>query len=159
MRFKSETFKTLSHFFAWVSTQFGRSVQAIQCDNGREFDNSSSRSFFLTHGIQLRMSCPYTSAQNGKAERMIRTTNDIMCSLLFQASVPPHFWVEALHTATYLLNRLPSKAISAPTPHFALFGTPLPPMITFESLGALATPTSLPPHLTSLPLVRLIASS
>ena len=55
---------------------------------------------------------------------MIRTTNDIMCSLLFQASVPPHFWAEALHTATYLLNRLPSKAISAPTPHFALFGTP-----------------------------------
>jgi hypothetical protein len=33
------------------------------------------------------MSCPYTSAQNGKAERMIRTTNDIMRSLLFQASV------------------------------------------------------------------------
>ena len=55
---------------------------------------------------------------------MIRTTNDIMRSLLFQASISPHFCAEALHTATYLLNRLPSKAISALTPHFALFGTP-----------------------------------
>jgi hypothetical protein len=31
---------------------------------------------------------------------------------------PPH-----LHTATHLLNRLPSKAVRHPTPHFALYGT------------------------------------
>lgn len=55
---------------------------------------------------------------------MIQTTNDIMRSLEFQASVPARFWAEALHTATYLLNRLPTMAISAPTPHLALFGTP-----------------------------------
>ncbi|WVZ59388.1 hypothetical protein U9M48_009534 [Paspalum notatum var. saurae] len=88
LRFKSETFSTLSHFFAWVSTQFGLNIKAVQCDNGREFDNNASRSFFLTRGVQLRMSCPYTSAQNGKAERMIRTTNDVMRTLLFQASFP-----------------------------------------------------------------------
>jgi hypothetical protein len=37
------------------------------------------------------MSCPYTSQQNGKAERAIRTTNDVLRSLLFQASMPPSF--------------------------------------------------------------------
>jgi hypothetical protein len=57
---KSETFPTLLHFFAWVSTQFGLTVKAVQCDNGREFDNNTSRSFFLSR-VQLRMSCPYTS--------------------------------------------------------------------------------------------------
>jgi hypothetical protein len=31
-------------------------------NNGREFNNASSRTFFLTHGIHLRMSCPYTSS-------------------------------------------------------------------------------------------------
>ncbi|WVZ82160.1 hypothetical protein U9M48_029453 [Paspalum notatum var. saurae] len=124
LRFKSEAFSTLSHFFAWVSTQFGLTIKAVQCDNGREFDNNASRSFFLTRGVQLRMSCPYTSAQNGKAERMIRTTNDVMRTLLFQASLPARFWAESLHTATYLLNRLPSTASPAPTPHHALFGTP-----------------------------------
>ena len=82
LRAKSETFPTLLHFFAWVSTQFGLTIKAVQCDNGREFDNSTSRSFFLSRGVQLRMSCPYTSPQNGKAERMIRTTNDIVRILL-----------------------------------------------------------------------------
>jgi hypothetical protein len=54
---------------------------------------------------------------------MIRTTNDVMRSLLFQASLLARFWAENLYAATYLLNRLPTKAISAPTLHFALFGT------------------------------------
>ena len=101
LRAKSETFPTLLHFFAWVSTQFSlTTVKAVQCDNGREFDNSTSRSFFLSRGVQLRMSCPYTSPQNGKAERMIRTTNDVVRTLLIQASLPPRFWAESLHTAT-----------------------------------------------------------
>jgi hypothetical protein len=69
------------------------------------------------------MSCPYTSPQNGKAERMIRTTNDVMRPLLLQASLPARYWAEGLSGATYLLNLLPTKAISAPTPHFALFDT------------------------------------
>ncbi|WVZ85197.1 hypothetical protein U9M48_032147 [Paspalum notatum var. saurae] len=103
---------------------FGLTIKAVQCDNGREFDNNASRSFFLTCGVQLRMSCPYTSAQNGKAERMIRSTNDVMRTLLFQASLPARFWAESLHTATYLINRLPSTASPAPTLHHALFGTP-----------------------------------
>jgi histone deacetylase 1/2 len=88
---KSDTFPTFLHFFAWVSTQFGLTVKVVQCDNGREFDNSTSRSFFLTRGVLLRMSCPYTSPQNGKAERMIRTTNNVMRTLLIQASLPPRF--------------------------------------------------------------------
>jgi hypothetical protein len=74
--------------------------------------------------MQLRMSCPYTSSQNGKAERMIRTTNDTIRTLLLHAHLPARFWVEGLHTSTYLLNRLPSTACPAPTPHQALFGTP-----------------------------------
>jgi hypothetical protein len=121
IRQKSDTFPTLSHFFAWVSTQFGRTIRSIQCVNDREFYNNASRDFFLSRGIHLRMSCPYTSPQNGRAERMIRTANDVTRSLLFQASLPPHYWAEALTTATYLLNRLPTKAVAHPTPYFALF--------------------------------------
>jgi hypothetical protein len=121
---KSKAFPTLRHFFVWVSTQFGLTIKAVQCDNGREFDNSTSRAFFLSHGMHLRMSCPYTSSQNGKAERMLRTTNDTIRTLLLQAHLPARFWAEGLHTSTYLLNRLPSTACPAPTPHQALFGTP-----------------------------------
>ncbi|WVZ84096.1 hypothetical protein U9M48_031160 [Paspalum notatum var. saurae] len=80
----------------------------------------------LSHSADV----PYTRApdehlyHNDKAERMIRTTNDVMRALLFQASHPARFWAESLHTATYLLNRLPFTASPAPTPHHALFGSP-----------------------------------
>jgi histone deacetylase 1/2 len=68
------------------------------------------------------MSCPYTSAQNGKAERIIRSTNNVIRSLLFHAHVPPSYWPTALSMATHLLNLLPTKTLSFSTPHFALFG-------------------------------------
>jgi hypothetical protein len=54
---------------------------------------------------------------------MIHTTNGVMRSLLFQAFLSAHYWAESLHAATYFLNLLPTKAISALTPHFALFST------------------------------------
>ena len=89
--FKSDTFSALSNFIAYATTQFGASVKAVQCDNGKEFDNSSTRTFFLTKGIHLLMSCPYTSPQNGKAECIIRSINNVVRSLLFQASMPPAY--------------------------------------------------------------------
>jgi hypothetical protein len=54
---------------------------------------------------------------------MIRTTTNMICCLLFQASLPASYWAEALHTATHLLSHLPSKAVSHPTPYFAMYGT------------------------------------
>jgi hypothetical protein len=124
LKLKSDTFTILSNFFAYVSTQFGCTMKAIQCDNGREFDNSSTRTFLLTKGALLRMSCPYTSPQNDKAERIIRSVNNVICTLLFQVNLPRRYWAEGLHTATYLLNRLPNKTIQAACPHMALFGSP-----------------------------------
>ena len=72
----------------------------------------------------VRLSCPYTSPQNGKAERAIRTVNDTMRTLMFQASLEPAFWAEALSTAVYLLNRRPCKVIGLATPYEKLHGHP-----------------------------------
>jgi hypothetical protein len=88
LKLKSDTFTTLSNFFAYVSNQFGRKIKAIQCDNGREFDNSYTQIFLLSNGTQLQMSCPYTSPQNGKVERIIHSINNVIRTLLIQASLP-----------------------------------------------------------------------
>jgi hypothetical protein len=122
LRVKSDTFSTLSKKFASVSTQFGRTIKAIKCDNGREFNNASSRAFFTTHGVILRMSCPYTSPQNGKAERTLRTINNMIRSLPFQASFSVCYWIDGLHTTTYLLNHLPSTMICKSCPYVTLHG-------------------------------------
>jgi hypothetical protein len=123
LRLKSNTISTITHVFSFFSTQFGRKVKSIQCDNGRDFNNSSSRQFFLAHDMQLRMSCPYTSPQNGKSERMLCTTNNIIHTLLFQASMPPQYWVESLHTTTHLLNHLLINIITASCHYIALYNT------------------------------------
>jgi hypothetical protein len=120
----SQTSFSLLLTFSFVSTQFSRTIKSVQCDNGCEFDNSSARTFFLTHGVTIHMSCPHTSQQNGKVERTLRTLNNIIRSLLFQTSLPSLYWVEAFHTTTYLLNWRPSKTLDHQTPYAALHGSP-----------------------------------
>lgn len=121
---KSNVFATIKHFCAYVRTQFHLPLQSVQANNGCEFGNHASCSFFATHGITLHLSCLYTSQQNGKSERMIRTVNDIIRTLLFHAYMSPPFWAEALATATYLLNRRPCKPLNLVSPYERLFGVP-----------------------------------
>jgi hypothetical protein len=97
-------------------------IKVVQCDNDREFDNASSHASFASSVVILRISCPYTSPQNGKVERSLHTINNMICSLLFQASMPTCYWVEGLHTTTYLLNRLPCKVINISCPYVTLYG-------------------------------------
>jgi hypothetical protein len=66
---------------------------------------------------------PTRPHKNGKVERIIRTINNVIRTLLIQASLPECYWVEGLYTVMYLLNHLPAKTISAVCPHVALFGS------------------------------------
>jgi hypothetical protein len=141
---KSNTFITLSIFFAYVSTQFGRIIKVVQCENGHEFNNASSRAFFVSNGVVMWMPFPYTSPQNGKVERTFLFITNMICSLLFEVSIPAHSWVEkGLHTATYLLNCLPTKVISVPYPFVALHSV-TPHLSTCVCSVAPTVPTSPP---------------
>jgi hypothetical protein len=69
---------------------------------------------------------------------MIRTISNMIYCLLFQTSIPASYWAEALHTATHL-NHLPSKAVSHPTPHFALYDIAPPTTSTCSDVPAIPT--------------------
>ena len=118
---KSEVHKHITHFCNFVQTQFGLSVKSIQADNGTEFVNRTLTDLFSARGIHLRLSCPYTSPQNGKAERILRTLNNICRTLLIHAHMPASYWAEALATATYLLNRRPCSAVHNSVPYNILY--------------------------------------
>jgi hypothetical protein len=62
------------------------------------------------------------SLPNGKAERTLHTLNNMIRSLLFQASFPVRYWTDGLHTVMYLLNRLSNKTIRESCPYVALHG-------------------------------------
>lgn len=139
LRRKSEVFSKFLHFSALVKNQFSATIKSLQCDNGGEFNNHQFHKHFADHGISFRFSCPYTSQQNGRSERMIQTINNAVRTLLFQAKLPSSFWVEALHTAVYLLNILPSKAIQNHTPYTILFKK-LPDYNHLKVFGCLCYP-------------------
>jgi hypothetical protein len=105
------------------------------------------KAHFPFNGVTLRLSCPYTSSQYGKAERSIRIANEILRTLLEQASMPRSYWVEALHTATYLLNRRPCQPLQFRTPYQLLFGCS-PDYQHLRTFGCLCYPnlSSITPH-------------
>ncbi|GJZ66253.1 ribonuclease H-like domain-containing protein [Tanacetum coccineum] len=142
---KSDEQSKLLHFRAFVKTQFNREIKAFQCDHGGEFDNNSLHELFATNGIQFRFSCPHTSQQNGKSECMIRSINNVVRSLLFQARLPPEYWVEALLTTAYLLNILPSTSINNDISYTKLFNKP-PSYTHLRTFGCLCYPYTFPPH-------------
>nr|GEV36338.1 retrovirus-related Pol polyprotein from transposon TNT 1-94 [Tanacetum cinerariifolium] len=144
-RSKSDMFDKFLHFRNYPKNQFKYEIKSFQCDHGGEFDNNLLHTLFAKHGIQLKFSCPKTSQQNGKAERMIRTINNIIRNLLFQAHLPPTFWVEALYMATYQLNRLPSTTIHNEIPYSCLFNKP-PDYFRLRIFGCICYPHLHSPH-------------
>ncbi|XP_068640145.1 uncharacterized protein [Aristolochia californica] len=75
-----------------------------------------------SEGTIHQLSCPYTPQQNGVAERKHRHLVETARSLLLHASVPSEFCGEALHTATYLINRIPSFVSGSISPFERLYG-------------------------------------
>ncbi|GKE43785.1 ribonuclease H-like domain-containing protein [Tanacetum coccineum] len=120
---KSDGLSKFVLFRTYVRTHFKCEIRSFQCDHGGEFDNHTFQKLFASHGIQFRFSCPKTSHQNGKSERMVRTINNLIRTLLFQANLPATFWVEALNMVIHLLYILPSTAISNDIPYTRVFGT------------------------------------
>jgi hypothetical protein len=134
---KSDVYRTFVAFHAFVTTRFNLPILTIQCDNGKEFDNIKLNTFFQTHSTIFRFSHRYTSQQNGKAERAIRTINDVIRSLLFQTSMPPNLWAEALtppHISLTYVLRLPFTN----THHTSSYTTPTLPMIISVSSAVYA---------------------
>ncbi|GJR72386.1 ribonuclease H-like domain-containing protein [Tanacetum coccineum] len=118
---KSDLFDNFVAFHAYVNKQFNVDIKALQCDHGGEYDNTRFHDLFRQNGIQFWFSSPRTSQQNGKSERMLRTINNLIRTLHFQAHIPPSYWVEALNMAAHLLNILPSTAINNEIPFTKLY--------------------------------------
>ena len=152
---KSQVFPYFKAFHALVKTQFERPIKNLQCDNGTEFIHVPLKQLCVENDLQLRLSCPHTSPQNGKAERHIQSINNIMRTILAHASLPGSFWPHALDMATYLLNILPSKVLGYLSPtqilyqknhsydHLRVFGClcyPLFPSTTIHKLQQRSTP-------------------
>ena len=67
--------------------------------------------FLEKHGIRAQYTMPGTPQQNGVVERRNSTLMEMVRSTMSYSSIPISLWGEALKTAMYILNRVPSKAV------------------------------------------------
>lgn len=79
--------------------------------------------FFALFGIIHETSCPHTPEQNGVAERKHGHIIETAITLLQKAQLPITFWLEAITTAVYLINRLPNSSIHFQVPFHVLYKT------------------------------------
>lgn len=121
LHYKSEVKHVVAQFKAYVNTQFHMTIQTLRSDNGGEFINNFLLNLFLTNGMLQQTACPHTPEQNGIAERKHRHLIETTITLLLKAQMPTSFWLEALTTAVYLVNRLPHSSIQFQIPCTLLF--------------------------------------
>ncbi|XP_052730972.1 retrovirus-related Pol polyprotein from transposon TNT 1-94 isoform X1 [Vigna angularis] len=113
---KSDVSTIIPIFHSMIRTQFGVNIKRFRTDNARDYFNQTISSYFQSNGIIHDSSCVYTPQQNGVAERKNGHLLNITRALLFQGNVPKKYWGEAVLTASYLINRLPSHGVSNKSP-------------------------------------------
>jgi hypothetical protein len=105
-----------------VANQFNARIQIIRTDNGKEYVNNDFGAYLSEHGIIHQTTCPNTPPQNGVAERKNRHLLEVARSMMFQMNVPKYLWSEAVLTAAYLINHMPSRILGMKSPAELLLG-------------------------------------
>ncbi len=102
-------------FQAWlprVEAESGCSMKLLRADGGGEFISKKLRSICKKRSIVIRYAAPYVHKENRLAERGWRTIVIMKDSMLIDSGLSNDFWAEAIETANYLRNRLPTRSKS-----------------------------------------------
>ena len=66
---KDEVFSLFRHFKALIENQTENKIKILRIDNGTEYESNEFHGFCKEAGIKRETTTPYTSEQNGVAER------------------------------------------------------------------------------------------
>ena len=105
-----------------MHTQFSTPNRVFRADSAGEYISKMLRGFLAEQGTLAQFSCPGAHAQNGVAERKHRHLLETARAMIIAASLPPHFWAEAVTTSTHLMNIQLSAALQGGIPLERLFG-------------------------------------
>ena len=116
---KSQALQTFIEFQHMIEKCLSRKIKCLQTDWGGEFRQFLP--YLAEQGIQFRHPYPYIHHQNGKIERKHRHMVETGLTLLAQAHLPLKIWWNAFHTATCLINKLPTPILDNKSPFEKLF--------------------------------------
>ena len=117
---KSDSLDKFKIFKTEVEKQLGKTIRIVRSDRGGEYYGKHDIAgqhmgvfarYLQDCGIVAQYTMPGSPEQNGVAERRNRTIKDMMRSMMSRSNLPEYLWGEALKTAMYILNRVPSKYV------------------------------------------------
>ena len=117
---KSESLDKFKFCRTEVEKQLGKVIKVVRSDRGGEYYSKhgnagqlkgSFAKYLEDSGIVGQFTMPGSPKQNGVAERRNRTLMEMVRSMISRTNLPDFLWGEALKTALYILNRVPTKAV------------------------------------------------
>ena len=120
MKDRSELLSIFVSFFHEIKNQFVKIIKILEVTTQR---NISLQNFllFCPHMESNFIPHAHTPQQNGIAKRKNRHLVEIARTLLLDANDPVHHWGDAVLTACFLINRMPSSFLDNKTPHSIIF--------------------------------------
>ena len=101
------TLEAFETFRAKSEALTSRKVRRLRTDGA--FETLAWKEYSQKHGITHEFSAPYSSSQNGLAERAIRTTMDDVHTLLWDSGLGHSYWAEAAAYSIDTRNLIPSR--------------------------------------------------
>jgi hypothetical protein len=133
---KAEIPELVIQWLTFIKTQYDKNPKALQWDRGTEFRNKTLGTYLARHGIRERLAPAGTPQLNGTAERTIGLLTETARTLRISARLDKRFWAECMRTATYLINRRPTRS-QAETP-FERLHKLKPDLSVLRAFGAYA---------------------
>ncbi|RDY10209.1 hypothetical protein CR513_05316, partial [Mucuna pruriens] len=99
MKHKYEVCQIFVNFFRLVKNQFNKSIKRLRSHNDTEFVNLEFSNFLKDNGVVHKLT---------KNRHLL----EVARALLFQMSIPNKYWGEAVLTAIYLINKLPTQVLN-----------------------------------------------
>lgn len=103
---KSEVFEVFKELCQKIQREKDYGIVMIRSDHGKEFENTKFEEFCTSEGISHEFSSPVTPQHNGVVGCKNRTIQECARVMLHAKKLPYHFWVEAMNTACYIVNRV-----------------------------------------------------
>ena len=82
-------------------------LKCFKSDNGGEYYSKEFDSYYSHNGIHREKTVPGTPQENGVSERMNRMIMEHARCMRLHAGLPLQFWIDAVNTTVYLINRGP----------------------------------------------------
>ncbi|MBW0559713.1 hypothetical protein O181_099428 [Austropuccinia psidii MF-1] len=131
---KSYTYKEFFKQQKLIENIQNQKIKQLVTDGGREFVNQQFKDLANQHGFNHTIAPLYTPEHNGIAERENRTILDKAQCLLLTSNLPYQYFMEAINTATFLTNILPTPSKKNLSPCF-LWTTQLPKIKRIQTFG------------------------